>query len=161
MREVHESREGNQRQISCQTSPYSTKLTLILYSWISYQWELGLTLAFGMSMSDFISESRFGILTKNYTYDFHWICGKTRIEFSIFFVSTLWCNISSSVFDISHQPWWPRCHFSESRSPMVANEGVLESPGPPRHVRPSRSCRDVVNMLREAMFRRTLHGVAP
>ena len=45
-----------------------------------------------MSMSDFNSESRFGILTKNYTRDFRWIFDQTRIEILDFFVSALWCN---------------------------------------------------------------------
>ena len=46
----------------------------------------------GMSMSDFNSESRFGILTINYTGVIRWIFDKSRIEFPDFFVSALWCN---------------------------------------------------------------------
>ena len=57
------------------------------YSWIGYRWELGLTLAFGLSMSDFNSESIFGILTKNYTQVFQCFLGKTRIEFSDFLLA--------------------------------------------------------------------------
>ena len=67
-------------------------MSCLLYSWIGPRRELGLTLAFGLSVSDFNSESRFGILTKNYTKDFRWIFEKSRIEFADFFVSALWCN---------------------------------------------------------------------
>ena len=44
-------------------------------------------------MSDFNSDTRFGILMKNYTYDFQWIFEETIIEFSDLFVSTPWCNM--------------------------------------------------------------------
>ena len=83
------------------------------------------------------SESR----QKNYTDIFQRFFGKTRIEFSDFFVSTLWCNIYIYVYIYIyiyiyiyhglHQPWWRCCCFMASRSPMVANEDVLESLEPP------------------------------
>ena len=40
------------------------------YSWIGPQRELGRAPAFGLLLSDFNSETRFGILVKNYTRDF-------------------------------------------------------------------------------------------
>ena len=41
-----------------------------LYSWIGPRRPVGRAPAFGLSMSDFNSETRFGILVKNYTQDF-------------------------------------------------------------------------------------------
>ena len=38
--------------------------------------------------------------------------------------------LSFCIFDVLHMPWWSRGLFLASRSPLVANEGVLESPGP-------------------------------
>ena len=54
------------------------------YSWIGPRRQLGLTLAFGLRMSDSSSESRFRILMKNYTKHFRWIFEKSRIEFADF-----------------------------------------------------------------------------
>ena len=129
------------------------------YSWIGPRRELGLTLAFGLSVSDFNSESRFGILTKNYTRDFRWIFDQTRIEISDFFVSALWCNwsfFSFSTFCINHGSvdvvsrrvgprWWQMRAFWKAQNH-------------PLHMRPSRACREVVNMLFEAVDRDGMHG---
>ena len=90
----------------------SVLLTLKHYSWIGPRWELGRALAFGLSMSDFNSESRFGILMKNYTRHFRWIFEKSRIEFADFFVSALWCN-------------WNFFRFRRFASTMVALPSFL------------------------------------
>ena len=90
--------------------------------------ELGLTLAFELSMSSFNSEFRFGILMKDHTQVFQCLFGKTRIEFLDFLVSNLWCK--SFYFDVFHQPWWPQHRFLASWSTVVTNEGILGSPRP-------------------------------
>ena len=43
----------------------------------------------------------------------------------------MWCIVLFSLFDALHMSWWSRGIFLAIRSPLVANEGVLESPGPP------------------------------
>ena len=131
------------------------------YSWIGPRRELGRALAFGLLMSDFNSESRFRILMKNYTRHFRWIFEKSRIEFADFFVSALWCNwsffLSSSTFCINHGSvdvvsrrvgprWWQMRTFWKAQNH-------------PLHVRPSRPCREVVNMLSEAVDRDGMHSV--
>ena len=122
--------------------------------------ELGRALAFGLSMSDFNSESRFGILTKNYTDIVQCFFGKPRIEFADFFVSALWCNwsfFSISTFCINHGSvavvsrrvgprWWQMRAFWKAQNH-------------PLHTRPSRACREVVYMLREAVDRDGMHSV--
>ena len=129
------------------------------YSWIGPRCQLGRALAFGLSMSDFNSESRFGILMKNYTGLIHWIFGITRIEFPDFCVSALWCNwkfFSFSTFCINHGSvavvsrrvgprWWLMRAFWKAQNH-------------PLRTRPSRACREVVNMLFEAVDRDSTHG---
>ena len=130
------------------------------YSWIGPRCQLGRALAFGLSMSDSSSESRFRILMKNYTRDFRWIFEKSRIEFADFFVSALWCNwifFSISTFCINHGSvavvsrrvgprWWQMRAFWKAQNH-------------PLRTRPSRACREVVNMLREAVDRDGMHSV--
>ena len=112
------------------------------YSWISSRCQVGCTLASGLSMSDFNSESRFGILMKNYTDIFQTFFRKTRTQFSDLFVSALCCNWFIFIFGVLHEPWWRRRRFLASRFPMVANEDVLESPEPPA------SCATMANTSR-------------
>ena len=96
---------------------------------------------------------------ENYTRDFRWIFEKSRIEFADFFVSALWCNwnfFSISTFCINHGSvavvsrrvgprWWQMRAFWKAQNH-------------PLPTRPSRACREVVNMLREAVDRDGMHG---
>ena len=122
---LHQHLVGGERQGRNMHAPAENK-----YSWIGHRCQLGLTPAFGMLVSDFNSESRFGILLKPTHRTFNGFFDKTKIEFSDFCVSALSCNILSFDFSVFHQPWWLRRRFSARRSPMVVNEGVLESPEP-------------------------------
>ena len=49
------------------------------YSWIGSRFQVGLTLAFGLSMLDFNSGTGFGILMKKYTQVLQCFFDKTRI----------------------------------------------------------------------------------
>ena len=111
-------------------------------------------------MSDFNSESRFEILTKNYRDIVQCFFGKTRIEFSFLLVSALWCNcfFPFLMFCINHgnvdvvtrrvgPRWWQLRTFWKAQNH-------------PLHVRPSQSCQEVGNMLREAVSSDSVHGVA-
>ena len=77
---------------------------VLCYSWIGHRWETELRLVFGLSMFDFTSKSRFRILMKNYTWHFHWIFDKTRIDFLDFLLALygvtflrFWCFASTMV----------------------------------------------------------------
>ena len=98
---------------------------------------------------------------ENYTQDFCWIFDQTRIEVSDFFVNALWCNWSFFqflTFCINHGSvdvvsrrvgprWWQMRAFWKAQNHLL-------------HMQPSQACREVVNMLFEAVDRDGMHGVA-